>query len=288
MDRYIIVDGGSQDDSIPYFRNWSKWEPKLNLFIHPWCNIFPKQRNYYIQHARELCSASDNNWLLVHDSDEYYSEGLLENIKDIILEAESIGANVVDIQDQSIALKAHKEMHRQPNEYWKPWLFKLLPETHYIEESHPHETLYQLNRKDVRVGGVGAAPDGKDIFYNHVKQEGSVWAHGARNALVNGGGNNSGDKSVIFREFKTLIAPYFDGKYPDDYQKIDKWFIDGNLPQDVKDFLIDRARTCEEIYPGEKNGISEWKENYLYYFRILHPEEEPQNLRGTDVYGAKK
>src|SRR3990167_3543767 len=206
VEKYIIIDGGSQDESILYFRNWASIEPKLNIFLHPWCNIFPKQRNYYLKHAKELCGDGNNWWILVHDSDEYFSDGLLENLKDIIASGEEVGANVINIRDCSILLKGNKEVHRQPNEYWKHLLFKLLPETHYIEESHPHETLSQFHRRDVRVGGERVTEDEKDVFYYHVKQEGSVWAHGFRNAIINGGGANSGERSVIWQEFKKIIT----------------------------------------------------------------------------------
>ena len=38
VDHIVIVDGGSLDDSIPYFRNMSTEEPKLHFYIHPWCD----------------------------------------------------------------------------------------------------------------------------------------------------------------------------------------------------------------------------------------------------------
>lgn len=46
-----VVDGGSTDGTIPYLRNWAKQPSgaKIRLFIHPWKDNFPEQRNNYLK-----------------------------------------------------------------------------------------------------------------------------------------------------------------------------------------------------------------------------------------------
>ena len=190
-------------------------------------------------------------------------------------------------------MKGPKEVSRNTSQYWKFWLFKMQPETQYSLPHNPHEVLLQPNRKDGRVGGEKATEDGKDIFYYHIKQRGATWLHGFRNWLINGGGYNLGEKSKPWGEFRDLVKPYFDGIWPDDYQDIELWFLKGNLPQNVKDWLLNRARICKTMYDVPKNatdqekeeaikGASEVREAAKSYFLIWHPEELPEGITKAD------
>lgn len=282
VDKYIIVDGASQDESVIYLRNWSEVEPKINFFLHPWKDNFPEQRNHCLEHARELCNDGDEWWALVHDSDELFSDGFLENMRDIIDQARESGANEVDVQCQSQSYHGDKLVHKSTDNYYKQLLFRLYPETQYIVADNPHIHLYQPNMRTARVGGEKVTGDGKDILYYHQKQEDVTWLRGARNFFIGGAGLNLGDKNPYWVEFKMIVRKYFGGTYPNDYQKIEKWFIKGQLPQEMKDWLINRARTCRELWPGYTDGSSEVRETAKMYYLMFHPEEIPEGLNAKD------
>ena len=62
VDRIVVVDSGSVDDSILYLRN----HEAVDLYVHAWADCWPKQRNFYLQHANEDPKA---DWIVVLDSD---------------------------------------------------------------------------------------------------------------------------------------------------------------------------------------------------------------------------
>ena len=72
VDSVTIVDGGSLDGTIPFMRNWSKQEPRIRFFIHPWKDDFPAQRNNYLSRVGEI--AADGDWILAIDPDEVLDE----------------------------------------------------------------------------------------------------------------------------------------------------------------------------------------------------------------------
>jgi len=83
VDRAIIVDGGSIDDTIITLRNWSEEEPKLEFYLHPWRDDFPWQRNNYLSRVR------DHTWALVSDPDEVFEESTLKAMRYLIEAAEA-------------------------------------------------------------------------------------------------------------------------------------------------------------------------------------------------------
>ena len=92
VDRIIVIDGGSIDDSIFYLRNMAKENPKMEFYIHPWIDNFSAQRNNY------LSRVEDNSWVLVSDPDEYFDLSFLENLEAVIKDAEAAGKDMVGIQ----------------------------------------------------------------------------------------------------------------------------------------------------------------------------------------------
>ncbi|RKX64158.1 MAG: hypothetical protein DRP42_06890, partial [Tenericutes bacterium] len=49
VDRVVVVDGGSTDDTILTLRNYEGVE----LYLHTWADNFPLQRTNYLNHAGE-------------------------------------------------------------------------------------------------------------------------------------------------------------------------------------------------------------------------------------------
>ena len=81
VDSVTIVDGGSTDQTIIYMRNWSKIEPKIRFFLHPWKDNFPAQRNNYLMHIAEI--AQENDFIFVCDPDEILDEAGVLNLRNL-------------------------------------------------------------------------------------------------------------------------------------------------------------------------------------------------------------
>lgn len=259
VDDIVVVDGGSTDDSIFYLRN----RDGVNMFIHPWNDVFSAQRNNYIKRAREVVG-NDNFWILVSDPDEWFERDTLASLYDIQDAAEEQGCNLVTIRCRSVTLKGEKRVWENLDNYWKGLFFKYYPTTHYI--GNPHETLVQPN---------GLRPMQVDYLYEHVKQENVIWHRGCRNMYIGGGGPNLGSRNKLWVELKSLVSSAY-GKDLS-WNEFEKQMLKGNLPDDIKNWLI-KAR-LEKDY----DGSSEMRESYKLYFRIYHPEEEPEELRGEYI-----
>jgi glycosyltransferase involved in cell wall biosynthesis len=262
VDKIILVDGGSVDDSIVYFRNLEKEEPKLEFYLCPWRDNFPMQRNKYLQHVPE------GNWVIVSDPDELFLEDTCKEWRRLADEAEaeklewngySFRANDITLSGEKVVCSSKPENSRKPLMFWK------YSSTKYLEERNPHEQL---------VCAEGYRYKSTDLFYQHLKQDRVTWVRGCRNFFIGGGGPNLGASNPIWMPFRELVVRK---------TRITKWdefnnyLIRGSIDKDIKQKFIEFR-----LITGF-DGSSELRECYKYYFRILHPEEEPEELRGERI-----
>jgi glycosyltransferase involved in cell wall biosynthesis len=255
VDRVVVVDGGSNDDTIITLRNYDGVE----LYLHPWEDNFPQQRTNYLTHAGEDNGGTD--WVLVSDPDELFSVDALKNMRK---EIESAGPyNMLAFESNSVSMKGPKIVHHRQDKYWKALLFKWNKGIHYI--GNPHETL--VIEKGHRVKNL-------PYHYYHIKQDNVTWHRGARNAWVGGGGPNMGERQKLWKPFKDLVKAKTG---IESWVDFDKYMIKGNIDSEIRDQLIEFRK--EVGY----DGSSEWREFYKTYFRIYHPEEEPEELRGMHI-----
>lgn len=271
VDNFVLVDGGSgEDESIIFFRNLEKREPKFKLYVNFFEYDFPKQRNFYLDKAKEFIKTGDNVWVLVMDSDEVYTLAFLRNMRGIIQEAENLGANCIATRCRSVWTEGGEVVETTLDNFWRLSLVKLFPETHYVGD-RGHESISQPNMKVASCGDdyIKDNFDETIQYLNCKEKNGSIWIRGMRNATCWGGGKNLHDKNMYYVEWRKLISPYFNNTYPKFDDQL-RWFAKGQLPQDVKDWLLNRARTCDI-----GDGASEIKEIVKTYFLIYHPEELP-------------
>jgi glycosyltransferase involved in cell wall biosynthesis len=255
VDRAVIVDGGSIDDSIFYMRNWAQEEPKLEFYIHPWQDNFSGQRNNY------LSRVEDNSWVLVSDPDEWFEDSTLQNLQILIEQAEAANRNMVGFQCRSVSLKGEKRVWENLDNYWKRLLFKKLPNTHYV--GNPHESLANHTHRIMDT----------QFIYEHVKQENVIWHRGARNLFAGGGGPNLGIRNTRWVDLRNLCREL----NIHSWHEFDAYLLQGNIDQRIKNWLI----SVHDI--DGFDGASEHRECYKLYFRIYHPEEEPEQLRGKHI-----
>ncbi|MBI5741870.1 MAG: glycosyltransferase [Nitrospirae bacterium] len=75
-DEIVVVDGGSTDRTLEILRAHAK----VILIQHPWKNHFGKQRQVCLEHCT-------GDWVVRLDSDEAFSAGVEENIRDLLASA---------------------------------------------------------------------------------------------------------------------------------------------------------------------------------------------------------
>lgn len=256
VDKVIVSDNGSIDNTIFYMRNWASLEPKIEFCTYSWADNFSEARNNY------LSKVPGNAWVAVSDCDEVYEEKLLQDIRDIIEYAEKNNKDMIGLQCKSVTMKGPVKVWENLDNYHKRLIFKKYPKTHYI--GNPHESLAEHPHKIM---------DTKYI-YEHIKQENIIWKRGFRNMFIQGSGKNLGSKNPHW----TLLRQITASLGINTWHEMEKYMLKGNIDQRIKDEFI-KYLSLKEIFPGETDGLSEHREAYKFYFRILHPEEEPESLK---------
>lgn len=255
VDRAVIVDGGSIDDSIFYFRNWAQQEPKLEFYLHPWTDNFSAQRNNY------LSRVEDNTWVLVSDPDEWFSDDILKNLHQLINTAESQNKDMIGFQCRSVSLKGPHRVWENLDSYHKRLLFKKYPGVQYAGNPHEHLKGHPHRIMDT------------SLIYEHVKQENIIWHRGARNLFAGGGGPNLGVGNPRWVALRQLCSELGINSW----HEFDRYLLRGNIDQRVKNWLI----SVHDL--DGFDGASEHRECYKLYFRIYHPEEELSELRDKHI-----
>ncbi|MCK5021364.1 MAG: hypothetical protein KAS32_30410, partial [Candidatus Peribacteraceae bacterium] len=92
----------------------------------------------------------------------------------------------------------------------------------------------------------------------------------------NGGGDNVGDKNLLWVELKKLIKEHYGRDLS--WAEYQKELMHATIPDTIKEWMISKARLDDGW-----SGASEMREHYKYYFRVLHPEEEPEELRDVHI-----
>ena len=245
VDRMIVVDGGSVDDTIVTLRNWEGVE----LYVHPWKDNFSAQRNNYVMHALE---EPKNDWMLVSDPDELFAE---ETCKNLRMLADTAGEyNTLSFRSETVYTKGPTISRYKSQKYWKALMFRLIDGSYYT--GNPHETFHIP-------GGMNEKRT--NYRYYHIKQEGVVWQRATRNVFIGGGGLNLGKSHPLWLDFRRLIK---EKTGIDTWRDFNKYLVEGNIDPEIKEQL--RKFRNEDGY----DGAGEWREMYKTYFELYHPEEK--------------
>lgn len=262
VDSITIVDGGSIDSTIITMRNWSRRESKIRFFINPWRDNFPEQRNAYLARVAEI--AQDGDWVLAVDPDEFVEESSLSRLRDVAGQAERSGCLSATIRCRSVSTRGGERVHENVDDYWKRLFYKWHSGLRY---GHPgvmpvHEFL------------AGADPFMQtDLMYEHVKEENVTWPRGSRNLFCSGGGDNVGAANHRWVELRAIASRLG----LDTWHKFQAYMLKGNVDQELREWAV-RYRH-ETGYAG----ASEHREVYKTLYRLYHPEEEPNELRGEHI-----
>lgn len=243
VDKMVLIHDGT---FTPEQMDWFKYND-VELYYKRWEDWFSDYRNEYIKHVE------DGDWVLVSDPDELFNETFCKVIRGLITRAEEQGFDMICINSHDINLDTGEE---HVSDFFKNLLFKKYPTTKY--GGKVHEQMYPAYM---------AVHAPKECFYQHVKTDAEVWERAARNFHIAGGGINLMEKNPKWIEWRKLTDKY-GLKTWNDMRAICRR---GNLPQDLKDWLVAHRNDNDD------NSDSEVREFFKWYFDVLHPEENTGN-----------
>lgn len=271
VDSVTVIDGGSIDLTIPTLRAWGKSESKLRLFVHPWQDSFPAQRNNVLSRVGEV--AADSDWLLFVDPDEFLDLPTLESMRRVAQVAQGKRERYrrVGFRCRSVTMRGPVRVHESQDDYWKGLLIRWSPALKYGHdgEGAVHETLHGADP----IYCTGHHPEFPALWYEHRKQENVIWPRGCRNFFIGGGGKNLGHKNPSWVEFKTIA----DSLGLRTWHEFQRYLLAGCLDDRLSDWMVRHRH--ERGY----DGASEVREVYKTAFRLYHPEQEPAELRGEVI-----
>lgn len=270
-----VIDGGSSDLTIPYMRNLAKRNPKVNFIISPWEGNFPKQRNKYVSKIREFAEPGD--WMVTMDPDEFYAQNTLDSLPALIAEAEKMGKTMIGLQCISQTFMGPEKVYENLDAYHKTLIMKWFPEFHYggflvheSKEGIPHE-IWDVHHN-----------------YYHRKQADVIWIRGCRNSYTGGGGPNLGDSNPLWKTSLQLVTEAAGKELT--WHEFYNFMLKGKIQGRLRDFILamrnegtPEANSSYNWRTDKWDGSSEWREWYKSYFRYLHPEEEPVELRDIHI-----
>lgn len=275
LDSLTIIDGGSTDCTITALRNWCRIEPKLHLYLHKWEDNFPKQRNFYISHIREI--AKEGDWILTFDPDEFFSLETLQNLRKL---AETVYNKKekykrIAFQCRSVSLRGPERCYEHLDDYAKPLFFRFSPQLKY--DHHGEGAVHEILKGADPVYYIQHHPEfsqlSHSLIYEHRKVENAIWSHAVRNYFCGGGGNNLGSKNHRWVELRVIAKRL--GLY--EWHSMHKYLIAGGIDNELKTWII------KYRHETGWTGSSEQREWFKYYFWILHPEELPSDLKNESI-----
>lgn len=298
VDHVVYVDGGSNDGTQTAVKalmgndvkNDLGKSVKISLVDSPWQDNFPEQRNQYLKGAERWAKEHGFGtfFYLVSDPDEQFSEMLLKNVRMLVKQGIDKGINLFLIQCESVQIDEDgKEVRRNVDSYWKNLFFQHYEGIKYIGPV-VHETLGPGHRwRPAKIGHPAS--------YTHTKMGETIWLHGCRNAFIYGGGPNLGERQPLWRPFRQLVKK---ATGIDDWNSFLKYMRRGNIHPEIAEWIVKhrlegvppeegKYPPIPEGYDGKRDenydGASEIREHYKCLYRYLHPELEPEELRGTPI-----
>ncbi|MHB8153976.1 MAG: DUF4214 domain-containing protein [Bacillati bacterium] len=260
VDECIVV----HDDSLNDEDRQRLRTAGASVWYFKWNDNFPEMRNNYNDVARYLGCG----WVIRSDPDEHFDEYFLKNVKNLIIHAMRSGCNMMCINSHDISPDDDNgKLLDTPTEvvsdYYKELCYQLTPDVRYDGVGQTK------NLHEAMVGNFRAAKLPKEFFYRHIKSHSEIWAHSLRNLYVGGGGDNIGKLNPYYVELHNVCNKLGIKSW----KELHKYIIAGNIDKELAD-LIKRHRN-----DFGHNYDSEARETFKYYYYVLHPEENTENLK---------
>lgn len=269
VDKFIFIDGLSNDGTVDYFKNLKSFSEenndKIEFHIYEWQDRFSAQRNIYLEKVKNISSYHEerneplNLWILTSDTDEHFPIETLEQLRNLIDKSTTENYNGIMFQVEDIMVdddNYNKILSRSiNNKYWKPLMFKYDKNIHY--EGEPHETL------------VGARFKWKKVsyLYEHYRNQKKVYERACENFFI----SNSNRYSPKWADFRWLCTKNNILVFKDFFNL----YKEGTIPKEVEEWII------EHRDDDENDGDSEIRELYKLYYEIYHPEKLPLKIKDS-------
>jgi len=248
VDRYVVI----VDESVTEEQKQKLRDLGCEVYFHPWEDSTVKMRNQYLQ----KCQTDD--WVIVHDPDEWFNEQFCKDVRRICEKAKREGIDLLLINAHDILIKEDGTREETVSTFFKNLIFRKRLGTHYEGVGKAkvlHETLIIPGlQKTVKLP--------PKYWYEHVKYWYEVWERAARNVFIAGGGNNAGERNPSWKPLRKIC----DELGLDTWPKAREYFRKGNIDPRLKEWLWEN-RSEGFDYDHEEMEFGRW------YFEYLHPEE---------------
>jgi len=249
VDRYVVI----VDESVTEEQKQKLRELGCEVYFHPWEDSTVKMRNQYLQKVQT------DDWVIVHDPDEWFNEQFCKDVRRLCERAEQEGIDLLLINAHDIMYKEDGTKEENVSTFFKNLIFRKRLGTHYEgvgTEKVLHETLIIPGLQRT----VKLPPD--KYWYEHVKYWYEVWERAARNVFIAGGGNNAGERNPSWKPLRKIC----DELGLDTWPKAREYFRKGNIDPRLKEWLWENRFEGFD-YDHEELEFGRW------YFEYLHPEE---------------
>lgn len=249
VDRYVVI----VDESVTDEQRQKLRDLGCEVYFHPWEDSMVKMRNQYL----EKCQTDD--WIIVHDPDEWFCEKFCEDVRKICKKAENDDLVLLLINSHDTTIKEDASRDESVSDFFKNLIFQKKEGTRYEgvgEVKEVHETLI--------IPGLTKAmrlPKEK-YWYEHTKYWHEVWERAARNVFMAGGGNNSGTRNSSWRPLRDIC----DELGLDAWPEAREYFRKGDIDPRLKEWLWENRFEGFD-FDHEEMEFGRW------YFEYLHQEE---------------
>lgn len=250
VDRAIIIDGGSQDETEAYCKSLA---PKVEWYQREWNDSFCDQYNEYLKHI-------SGGWVLINDDDELPSDDLLKNMRRIADESnEGSRYSVVEFRCNPI----YGESDNGPSNHYRQIFFRYNKAMRYNCNLHQYVVGYQ-NNKIIKSGYV----------YYHIKTTKNEFRGACRNYWIGGlwvaGSRDDGLKPAEYWELRELVKKH----HPEVkvFNHLAKLMEDGKIHVEIKQWIVRNYRKFEST-----PDYNELRAYYTWYFKHLHLQEKPED-----------
>jgi hypothetical protein len=268
VDFTILVHDGIDEDVKKQFE-----ELGTIIIEKPLEDNFAQFRQYYVDKARELGA----DYLLWSDTDEHFDDQLLSALRQItFLNPQFNGFEVYcHYEIPGIEKMDIKEIEREApggtaenTNWWKLCMVRLQPDMKYDGVGPRHNTHEHIVANDWNVIKLP-----RRYFFTQYKTAEQIWRNCARQIVISGGGLGVTDKNVFYNELMPILKEL----------NVDQWSIfeqycqKGNIDQRIKDVIIKHRSDSKYRWDSEVRSVFKW------YFLVLHPEENTENLKSEFI-----
>jgi len=249
VDRYVVI----VDESVTVAQKQRLRDLGCEVYFHPWEDSMVKMRNQYL----EKCQTDD--WIIVHDPDEWFCEKFCEDVRKICEKAEKDDLALLLINSHDITYQEDGTKTESISDFFKNLIYCKRDGTHYEgvgEVKEVHESL-------IIPGLTKAVRLSKEAYwYEHVKYWHEVWERAARNVFLAGGGNNVGERNPSWKPLRKICDDLVLYNWPSMRDYLRK----GNINRHLKEWLWENRFEGFD-FQHEMMEFGRW------YFEYLHLEE---------------